>query len=92
MQIRLYATLRPLAGGKYATLEPAEGETVGTLLHRLVRQYPGLEGQLLTPGGDELLPYVQVFLSGRSVRDLQGLETPVPPDGDMAIFPPVAGG
>ncbi|HEY3368093.1 MAG TPA: ubiquitin-like small modifier protein 1 [Symbiobacteriaceae bacterium] len=92
MQIRLYATLRPLAGGKYVTLEAEAGETVGSLLRRLVAQYPGLAGQLLAPDEASLLPHVQVFLSGRSVRDLQGLQTPVPAEAELAVFPPVAGG
>lgn len=92
MVIRLYATLRPLAGGKYAELPAEEGEPVGEVLRRLVAKYPGLEGQLLTADGQALLPHVQVFLSGRSIRDLQGLQTPLPAEPDMAVFPPVAGG
>lgn len=92
MMIRLYATFRPLVGGKYVELPAAEGEPVGNVLRRLVAQYPGLAGQLLTADGQALLPHVQVFLSGRSIRDMQGLETPLPAEPDMAVFPPVAGG
>lgn len=92
MLIRLYATLRPLVGGKYVELPAEEGEPVGVILRRLVAEYPGLEGNLLTPDGQALLPHVQVFIAGRSVRDLQGLETQLPPGADLAVFPPVAGG
>lgn len=92
MVIRLFATLRPLAGGKYVELPAEEGEPVGDVLRRLVAHYPGLDGHLLTPDGQALLPHVQVFLSGRSIRDLQGLHTPLPANPDMAVFPPVAGG
>ncbi len=92
MVIRLYATLRPPAGGKSVDLPAEEGEPIGAILRRLVAAYPGLEGMLLTPDGQALLPHVQVFLSGRSIRDMQGLDTPLPASPDMAIFPPVAGG
>lgn len=92
MNIRLYATLRPLAGGKHVSIPVAEGETVGSVLRRLIEAYPLLDGQLLVPDGTALLPHVQVFLSGRSVRDLKGLDTPLSEDSDVAIFPPVAGG
>lgn len=92
MMIRLYATLRPLAGGKHVDLPAEEGEPVGEVLRRLMAQYPGLDGQLLTPDAQALLPHVQVFIAGRSIRDLQGLETLIPPGSDLAVFPPVAGG
>lgn len=92
MLIRLYATLRPLVGGKYVELPAEAGESVGAILRRLVAAYPGLAGELLTPDGQALLPHVQVFIAGRSVRDLEGLETRLPPGADLAVFPPVAGG
>lgn len=92
MVIRLFATFRPLVGGKYVDLPAEEGEPVGDVLRRLVDRYPGLKGELLTPDGQALLPHVQVFLSGRSIRDLQGLQTPLPAEPNMAVFPPVAGG
>lgn len=92
MNIRFYATLRPLVGGKHVSLPIAEGEPVGSVLRRLVIAYPRLEGELLTADGEQLLLHVQVFLAGRSVRDLQGMATPLPADADLAVFPPVAGG
>ncbi|HWI60609.1 MAG TPA: ubiquitin-like small modifier protein 1 [Symbiobacteriaceae bacterium] len=92
MRIRLYATLRPLAGGKHADVPVAPGETVRTALTRLIALYPGLEGEILTKDQQSLLPHVQVFIGGESVRHMQGLETVLEEAADMAIFPPVAGG
>lgn len=92
MKIRLFATLRPLAGGRHVEVEARVGETVGAVLHRLVDLYPRLEGEVLTPDRQALMAHVQVFLQGRSVRDLQGLETVLTQAEDMAVFPPVAGG
>lgn len=92
MQVRLYATLRTLAGAARVEVPGTPGEPVGAVLRRLVGQYPGLGGHVLSPDGSALLPHVQVFIAGRSIRDLEGLATPVPPGVDLAIFPPVAGG
>lgn len=92
MQVRLYATLRALAGAARVEVPAEPGEPVGEVLRRLVAQCPALGDQILTPDGAELLPHVQVFIAGRSIRDLQGMATPVPPGVDLAVFPPVAGG
>jgi molybdopterin synthase sulfur carrier subunit len=92
MLIRLYATLRPLAGGKHAEVDAAPGDTVGAVLSRLADRHPALEGQILTPDRQALLPHVQVFLGGQSIRHMQGLATVLEKNADMAVFPPVAGG
>lgn len=92
MEVRLYATLRPLAGGRQVSVPAAAGEPVGAVLGRLTKLFPKLEGEILNGEGTALLPYIQVFIAGRSVRDLQGLDTRVKATDDLAIFPPVAGG
>lgn len=93
MEVRLFATLRPLAGASKVTLpDVAAEEPVGDLIRRLIAVCPGLQGEILNASGDGLLPHVHVFINGRSVRDLQGLATPVPAGTSLAIFPPVAGG
>lgn len=92
MQMRLYASFRELAGVREAEIPAEPGETVGAVLRRVVELYPGLKGELLTSDGQELLPLVQVLISGRSVRDLQGLETRIKPGDELILFPPIAGG
>ncbi|MDF2628974.1 MAG: molybdopterin converting factor small subunit [Symbiobacteriaceae bacterium] len=92
MRIRLFATLRPLVGGKHAEVPALPGETVRTVLDRLIAQHPRLAGEVLTPDGSALLPHVQVFIGGESIRHKQGLDTVLEQADDMAVFPPVAGG
>lgn len=92
MRIRLFATLRPLAGGKHVEVPAVPGDTVGAVLGRLVDLHPTLEGEVLTADRQALLPHVQVFIQGRSVRDMAGLQTVLEQAEDMAVFPPVAGG
>lgn len=92
MQIKLFANLRVHAkeGRVEVTLPP--GATVRDALAHLFAVTPALQEHVLDPATGELLPYVQVMLKGRLVRDLQGLDTPVGENREMAIFPPVAGG
>jgi molybdopterin synthase sulfur carrier subunit len=90
--VQLYATLRPRAGGESGVEVPwSPGDTVGDVVRELLRRKPGLNGYILNQEG-RLLPYVNVFLNGRDIRFLGGLETRVEGEADFDIFPPVAGG
>ncbi len=90
--VRLYATLRPRAGDERLVEVPwSSGDTVREVIDELLRRKPGLQGYILDEEG-RLLPYVNVFLDGRDIRYLNGLETLMDGDTDISIFPPVAGG
>ncbi|BDG59646.1 ubiquitin-like small modifier protein 1 [Caldinitratiruptor microaerophilus] len=92
MEVRLYASLRDVAGTRVVTVPAKPGETVGEVLGRVFARHPALRPLVLSPDGSGLLPHVLVFLSGRSIRELQGLDTPVGEDDELALFPPVGGG
>jgi len=92
MLVKRVASLRTFGkdGGVEGTLPP--GATVRDALAHLFALTPALQEHVIDPATGELLPFVQVMLKGRLVRDLQGLDTPVGENKEMAIFPPVAGG
>ncbi len=90
MEIRFYATLRPLVGGRSVQLNNPPA-TVGAVVQQLIENHPGLDGKLLDEAG-AVRRFVAIMLNGRDIRHLNGLETPIPPNSDMDIFPPVAGG
>jgi len=90
--VRLYATLRPRAGGEGVLEVPwSAGDTIADVIRELQRRKPGLQGHILDEEG-QLLPHVNVFLNGRDIRYLNGLETRVDGEAELFIFPPVAGG
>lgn len=91
MQIRLYATLRQVVGKAAVEVPRAEGDTLGTLLARLVELHPDLGPELLN-GDGQLHSHMHLLLNGRDVRFLDGLDTPVQASDQMWIFPPVGGG
>ena len=90
--VRLYATLRPRAGGEGVLDVPwSPGATIADVIGELTRLRPALQGHILDDDG-HLLPHVMVFLNGRDIRHLKGLETRVDGDAELFIVPPVAGG
>jgi molybdopterin synthase sulfur carrier subunit len=91
MRVKLFATLRQFVGAKEIEVGLEVGDTVGSVLARLVANYPALGKHILDDGGN-LEAYINVFVNGRSIRFLDGLDTRISEDDVLAIFPPVAGG
>jgi molybdopterin synthase sulfur carrier subunit len=87
--VRLPGPLRERAGRR-ATVA-ARGATVRALIRDLDQQFPGLGSQLCEETGS-LRPFVNIFLDNDNVRELQGLDTPVPDGGTVHILLSVAGG
>ena len=92
MQVRFFATLREVVGGRAFEVELREGATVRELAEELARRWPGLREHLFTEQG-ALSRRVGIYVDGRNVRWL--------PDGDatvlsarqsVALIPPAAGG
>jgi molybdopterin synthase sulfur carrier subunit len=57
----------------------------------LLEQYPDLAPDILADDGT-LVDHVNVFLNGRNVRLLGGLDTVMQQGQQLDIFPPVGGG
>ncbi len=91
MKVKLFATLRQLVGVKEIAVNLEVGDTVGSVLDKLVAYHPALGEHILDKEGN-LEAYINVFVSGRSMRFLDGLDTSLSESDVLAIFPPVAGG
>ncbi len=91
MLVRVYATLRPIVGGKSVEVEMPPGATVRKLIDEMVTRWPDLAETLLDDG--TLSRRAHVFLDGRSARHLPGGEdTVIEPGQVVDIAPAVAGG
>ena len=86
-RVNLYATLRDLTGEKSVIVE---GTTVREALLNLAQRWPALAEELLEGGG--IRDGYSIFVNGRDVRYLEGLDTPLLKDDVLDLFPPVAGG
>lgn len=67
----------------------AHGETVAEVVEDCCAARPALVGRILDADGRQL---VGVFVNGRSVRQLDGLQTPVSEGDEIRLTPPIAGG
>ncbi|HEX5469753.1 MAG TPA: pyridoxal-phosphate dependent enzyme [Gaiellaceae bacterium] len=88
-RVRIPPTLRDSVGG--AREVDAAGGTVRELLADLAERFPGLGSQVLEDG-DEIAPFVNVYVDSEDVRTLDGLETPVGDGTTVILLPAMAGG
>jgi len=86
-RVNLYANLRDLVGERHVEVE---GRTVREALAALGRRWPALAEELLEEG--EVRDGYSIFVNGRDVRYLRGLDTPLAEGDVLDLFPPVAGG
>ncbi len=92
MQIRFYATLRPIVGGKTVEIADPAGKSIRELLDGLITEYPPL-GPALFDEDQHLHQHVHVFVNGRDTHYLDnGLNSVVAVKDRIDIFPPVGGG
>ncbi len=91
MEVCFYATLEPLVGQRRVELSLPPDATIRDLVEKLAEGWPALREHLFEENG-ALSRRVNIFLGGRNVRWLRGLDTPVGEGESVDIFPPVAGG
>ncbi len=89
MEWRLFADLADAAGERRVAVDGAG--TVGEALEALLAAHPDLRERVLDESGRPR-DHVNVLLNGEDVRGDDGLETPVEPGDELALFPPVSGG
>jgi molybdopterin converting factor small subunit len=66
------------------------GGSVREVLANLEAEYPGFEERLFENG--EVKRFINVFVDGKEVRTLDGLDTAVGEDAEVSIIPAMAGG
>lgn len=90
-QIKLFATLREIAGTKEISVPLPDGATVRDLMQLIGQISTALHDKIITPEGT-FTGLVHVYVSGRNVEWLQGLDTVIRESDDVFLIPPVAGG
>jgi sulfur-carrier protein len=91
VRVRVYATLRPIVGGRDIDVPIARGATVRDLVLRMVERWPELADLLLSDG--DVSRRVHVFVDGRSARYLpDGYDTGLLDGQEVDVAPAVAGG
>ena len=85
--VKLFATFRQAGGAKSVGVQ---GGTVGDALQDLCRQRPALREKLFAD--DAVRPLVLISLNGRHIEHINGLDTPLQEEDEIALFPPLGGG
>lgn len=89
--IKLFATLRDIAGVREIHVPFREGETVRDLLTDVTNAHPTLGAAIITPNG-ELTGLVHILVHGRHIQWLEGLDTVIRSEDQLVFLPPSAGG
>ncbi|WP_339062009.1 ubiquitin-like small modifier protein 1 [Tepidibacillus marianensis] len=93
MQIQLFATYRDIAKAKVIEVPASNSDTVQQLLQALIQQIPEFQSELFNDETQSRLkPHVHLFVNGRNIIHLQGLETKISLQDEIALIPPVGGG
>jgi len=66
-----------------------QGRDVAEALADCVAREPRFKGRIFREDGTV---WVGVFLNGRNVRQIAGLETPLSDGDEIRLLPPIAGG
>jgi molybdopterin synthase sulfur carrier subunit len=91
MRVKIFAMLKQFVGVGEIEVGLEGGDTVGSVLARLVVDYPVLAERIFDDDGN-LEGYINVFVNRRGIRFLEGVNTGLKESDVLAIFPPVAGG
>ena len=89
VSVRIPTILRSYTGG--AAQVNAQTGSLREVIAGLDADYPGLGGRILDEAG-QLRRFINVYVGEQDVRFAQGLDTPVPADGQVSVIPAVAGG
>lgn len=89
VQIQIPANMRNLSEGNPSYQVSAA--TVRSALDNLLEKYPDLAPRLVDENGGPQ-PFVNLFLDGKHIRDLEGLDTQITADGELLIVAALAGG
>jgi molybdopterin synthase sulfur carrier subunit len=91
MHWKLFANLAEVAGRKEVDLDLDGSATVEEALDVLLERHPDLETEVIEDG--ELAEHIRLLVDGTDpFVAADGYETPLEPDAELALFPPVSGG
>ena len=89
--VKLFATLREMAGANELTVTLEDGATVRHLVDAVGAVCPQIREEALEQDG-QLSGAVQIMINGRHVKWLDGLETKIAAKDELILMPLVGGG
>ncbi len=65
--------------------------SIDAAMQELVHEFPKLN-QYLYDNENKLRKFINVFVNGKDIRDLEGVDTPLADGDEVALVPAIAGG
>lgn len=90
-RVKVYATLRPIVGSAIVPAETPTGAAIQVLVEELIARWPDLRPEMVN-GDGKLLQRIHIYVNGKDITFLDGMQTIIPEDSNVDIFPPVGGG
>jgi adenylyltransferase/sulfurtransferase len=87
--LRIPTPLRPYTSGKSEV--NVNGSNISEALDDLTSQFPSIKPHIFNEG-DELRPFVNLFIGENNIKDLDGVNTPVKEGDRLVLIPSIAGG
>ena len=87
--LRIPTPLRSYTNGLTEVI--VQGATVAAAMEHFMAQYPALRQHLYNKDS-QLRPFVNLFVNGENIKDLQGLETSLKEGDSLILVPSIAGG
>ena len=87
--IRIPTPLRKITNGE-DKVNVAPG-TLSEVIENLEIKYPGIKMKLCDENGN-LRSFVNIYIDGEDIRYINGIDSRISDNGDVSIFPAVAGG
>ncbi len=92
VNVKFSAMIKNVTDADAATID-VNGETVNDLLAALIRRYGAqFEKRVIDEKTGKLRRFINVFVNGRDIRNLQGLGTKLKDGDEVRLIPTVAGG
>ncbi len=90
--LRFFGALRHASGAETITVKCREGASLMELLNDVTIDKPSLRRNLLDEQLAEAKPHALIFVNGREISVLNGLETKVKDEDEIVFVPVVHGG
>jgi molybdopterin synthase sulfur carrier subunit len=91
-KIKVFATIREITKTKEIELESDNKITVYDAIKLMTKRYGEKLANYLLENDGKPKPVFLLMVNGKSIKELEGLETPLK-DGDvLAVLPPAVGG